>query len=199
MPTLAIVTNVPGDRLKASEALKELSASVAKLTGKPESVRARADVARSEEPLAGKPGAPCATPLSCSAAPRSANQATSPGRPHSGLLTPRARAQYVCVSLTQDVPLSFGGSEAPAAHATLTSIGGLGPNNASLSERISAVLQAKFGIPANRLYIDFRDVAGSNMASAARSRVLSSAYCPADAHVHRRAGTERRFETHDTR
>ena len=138
-------------------------------------------------------------PQQRSAAPRSANQATSPGRPHSGLLTPRARAQYVCVSLTQDVPLSFGGSEAPAAHATLTSIGGLGPNNASLSERISAVLQAKFGIPANRLYIDFRDVAGSNMASAARSRVLSSACCPADAHVHRRAGTERRFETHDTR
>ena len=49
MPTLSVFTNVPGDRLKASEALKELSASVAKLTGKPESVRARADVARSEK------------------------------------------------------------------------------------------------------------------------------------------------------
>ena len=86
----------------------------------------------------------------------------------------RLRAQYVCVSVTQDVPLSFGGSEAPAAHATLTSIGGLGPNNASLSKSISEVLKAKFGIPANRLYIDFRDVAGSNMARAARTLWLSS-------------------------
>ena len=45
MPTLSVLTNVPGDRLKASEALKELSACVAKLTGKPESVRARASCA----------------------------------------------------------------------------------------------------------------------------------------------------------
>lgn len=75
--------------------------------------------------------------------------------------------QYVCVSITQDVPLSFGGSEAPAAHATLTSIGGLGPNNASLSKSISGVLQAKFGIPAAaRLYISFVDVPGANMARA---------------------------------
>ena len=86
-----------------------------------------------------------------------------------GVLTPtRVCAQYVCVSVTQDVPLSFGGSEAAAAHATLTSIGGLGPNNAALSKGISTILQAKFGIAANRLYIDFRDVAGSNMVRAAR-------------------------------
>ena len=39
MPTLAIVTNVPGDRLKASEAIRELSSAVAKLCGKPEQVR----------------------------------------------------------------------------------------------------------------------------------------------------------------
>ena len=70
----------------------------------------------------------------------------------------------MCVSVTQDVPLSFGGSEAPGAHASLTSIGGLGPNNGSLSTAISGVLQAKFGIPANRVYVEFRDVAGSNMA-----------------------------------
>jgi hypothetical protein len=41
VPTLAITTNVPGDRLRASEAVKELSAVVAKLTGKPEQVRSR--------------------------------------------------------------------------------------------------------------------------------------------------------------
>ena len=78
--------------------------------------------------------------------------------------------QYVCVSITQDVALSFGGSEAPAAHAVLTSIGGLGPNNASLSKSISGVLQAKFSVPANRFYCEFRDVAGGNMVRAAARR-----------------------------
>lgn len=39
MPTLSITTNVPRDRLKASEAVKELSSVVAQLTGKPEQVR----------------------------------------------------------------------------------------------------------------------------------------------------------------
>ena len=177
MPTLSVLTNVPGDRLKASEALKELSAAVAKLTGKPESVRARElralgkhmrtrkSARRSGRQPARMPAAACA------------HLAHSRIRLRVGVLTLRARAQYVCVSVTQDVPLSFGGSEAPAAHATLTSIGGLGPNNASLSKSISTILQAKFSIPANRLYIDFRDVAGSNMARAARMRVIAFACC----------------------
>jgi hypothetical protein len=47
MPTLAITTNVPGDRLRASEVIKDLSKAVAAGTRKPESVRT--DASRSED------------------------------------------------------------------------------------------------------------------------------------------------------
>ena len=41
MPTLELRCNVPGNRLLATEVIKDLSAAVAKGTGKPESVRPR--------------------------------------------------------------------------------------------------------------------------------------------------------------
>ena len=72
--------------------------------------------------------------------------------------------QYVCVSLLMDVPVCFGGTDAPCAHGTLTSVGALGPNNnAALSATLSAVLQAKLGVPPNRFYLAFNDVAGNTM------------------------------------
>ncbi len=75
-----------------------------------------------------------------------------------------AGTQYVCVSLRCDVPLSFGGSEAPAAHGELVSIGGIGGAvNASISAAVSAVLQAKLSVPPSRFYLKFQDVAGSDM------------------------------------
>jgi hypothetical protein len=40
MPTLKLQTNVPGDAVSTSDFLKEASKAVAKIIGKPESVRA---------------------------------------------------------------------------------------------------------------------------------------------------------------
>ena len=106
--------------------------------------------------------------------------------------------QYVCVSLLMDVPVCFGGTDASCAHGTLTSIGGLGPNNAALSAAISAVLQAKLGVPPARFYLAFNDVAGNNMVCALRRCQLPASRLPdrpADAAAPlRRAGTEAHFE-----
>ena len=53
--------------------------------------------------------------------------------------------QYVCVSVRHTDAFSFGGSTAPAAHGTLSSIGGLGPANKAISKSLAAVLEAELG------------------------------------------------------
>lgn len=72
--------------------------------------------------------------------------------------------KYVCVSLRGDTPLIFGGSEAPAAHCELSSIGGIGPSvNAEISKAVMEVLGAKLAVAGTRCYIKFVDVAPSDM------------------------------------
>ena len=83
----------------------------------------------------------------------SAAVAKSTGKPES----------YVCVSLRPDVALVFGGSDAPAAHAELVSIGGLGSKNAAHSLLLSTILQKELGVPPDRLYITFTDKSGGDM------------------------------------
>lgn len=57
------------------------------------------------------------------------------------------------------VPISFGGTEEPAAYGELISIGGLGPSvNTKLSATIAEILQLKLSIESSRFYIKFYDV-----------------------------------------
>ncbi len=71
----------------------------------------------------------------------------------------------------------FGGSEVPCAHGSLTSIGGLGTNNAAISKAVAAVLQEKLGVPPDRFYLAFNDVAGSDMVRARRGAVQPRPAC----------------------
>eukprot|EP00252_Welwitschia_mirabilis_P002396 TRINITY_DN1233_c0_g1_i1.p1 TRINITY_DN1233_c0_g1~~TRINITY_DN1233_c0_g1_i1.p1 ORF type:complete len:116 (-),score=13.44 TRINITY_DN1233_c0_g1_i1:157-504(-) len=69
---------------------------------------------------------------------------------------------YVMISLTGGVPISFGGTEEPAAFGELISIGGLGPSvNGKLSAAISEILESKLSVSKSRFYIKFYDSQGS--------------------------------------
>ncbi|KAL0374697.1 UNVERIFIED_CONTAM: Macrophage migration inhibitory factor [Sesamum radiatum] len=66
---------------------------------------------------------------------------------------------YVMILVNGGVPISFGGTEEPAAYGELISIGGLGPSvNAKLSATIAEILQTKLSIESSRFYIKFYDV-----------------------------------------
>ena len=67
--------------------------------------------------------------------------------------------QYVMIVLNGGVPISFAGTEEPAAYGEVISIGGLGPSvNGKLSSTIAEILQLKLSIDASRFYIKFYDV-----------------------------------------
>ncbi|KAE8686921.1 macrophage migration inhibitory factor-like protein isoform X2 [Hibiscus syriacus] len=59
---------------------------------------------------------------------------------------------YVMIVLKGSVPMSFGGSEQPAAYGELVSIGGLNPDvNKKLSAAIAAILETKLKVPPSRV------------------------------------------------
>lgn len=67
--------------------------------------------------------------------------------------------QYVMILVNGGVPISFGGTEEPAAYGELISIGGLDPSvNGKLSAIIAEILQTKLSIDSSRFYIKFYDV-----------------------------------------
>ncbi|PIN08869.1 Macrophage migration inhibitory factor [Handroanthus impetiginosus] len=66
---------------------------------------------------------------------------------------------YVMILVNGGVPISFGGTEEPAAYGELISIGGLDPSvNAKLSATIAEILQTKLSVESSRFYIKFYDV-----------------------------------------
>ncbi|KAJ1695397.1 hypothetical protein LUZ63_012095 [Rhynchospora breviuscula] len=70
---------------------------------------------------------------------------------------------YVMVVLKGSVPMSFGGTEQPAAYGEIVSIGGLSPDvNKKLSGSIAAILESKLSIPKSRYFLKFYDSKGSN-------------------------------------
>ncbi len=70
---------------------------------------------------------------------------------------------YVMIVLKGSVPISFGGTEQPAAYGELVSIGGLNPStNKELSAEISAILETKLSVPKSRFFLKFYDSKGSN-------------------------------------
>lgn len=71
--------------------------------------------------------------------------------------------QYVMIVLKGSVPMSFGGTEEPAAYGELVSIGGLNPDvNKNLSAAISAILETKLSVPKSRFFLKFYDTKASN-------------------------------------
>ncbi|GMH43619.1 hypothetical protein BSKO_11541 [Bryopsis sp. KO-2023] len=68
--------------------------------------------------------------------------------------------KYVLISVTTEKPMSFGGTEDPCAYAELISIGKLGlEENKKISAVLSECVSVKLGVPSNRFYIKFVDVA----------------------------------------
>ena len=66
------------------------------------------------------------------------------------------------IVLKGSVPMSFGGSEQPAAYGELVSIGGLNPDvNKKLSSAISAILETKLSVPKSRFFLKFYDTKAS--------------------------------------
>ena len=74
--------------------------------------------------------------------------------------------QYVMIVLKGSVPISFGGTEQPAAYGELVSIGGLNPStNKELSAEISAILETKLSVPKSRFFLKFYDSKASYLST----------------------------------
>lgn len=70
--------------------------------------------------------------------------------------------RYVMIAIT-DAAMLMGGAEGPTVYADIRSIGGLsGAVNRKLSERISALLKERLGIPPDRVYLGFTSVSAEN-------------------------------------
>jgi phenylpyruvate tautomerase len=65
---------------------------------------------------------------------------------------------YVMVSIKPGTPLSFGGSNDPAAFARLKSIGLPKDRCAGFSEKICSFIDQELGVSQNRVFIDFKDL-----------------------------------------
>ena len=74
----------------------------------------------------------------------------------------RKPEQYVMVTL-DDAAILMAGKAGPAAFVDVRGIGGLtGDVNQQVSKRICALLEKAIGIPPDRVYLTFTDVAASN-------------------------------------
>ncbi|XP_042401100.1 macrophage migration inhibitory factor homolog [Zingiber officinale] len=65
---------------------------------------------------------------------------------------------YVMVVLKGSIPISFGGTQQPAAYGELVSIGGLNSDvNKKLSAGIADILENNMSIPKSRFFLKFYD------------------------------------------
>ena len=142
MPTLLVQTNVKRAQVQArGNFLQAASGRVAALLGKPEAVR------RPPALAARRP--PCA-------APGAGGRGAADG-------SPRARSQYVMVSLDADRPMSFGGSEDPCAFVQLLSLGNVGGEaNRAISAGVAELCEDGLGVSPDRCYLHVVDVPRSD-------------------------------------
>ncbi|KAJ3680893.1 hypothetical protein LUZ60_015382 [Juncus effusus] len=65
---------------------------------------------------------------------------------------------YIMITITGSVPISFGGTEQPAAYGELISVGGMNPDlNRKLSSGISEILESRIRVSKSRFYLKFVD------------------------------------------
>merc|ERR1719194_379450 len=77
--------------------------------------------------------------------------------------SPRARSQYVMVSLDADRPMSFGGSEDPCAFVQLLSLGNVGGEaNRAISAGVAELCEDGLGVSPDRCYLHVVDVPRSD-------------------------------------
>ncbi|NOY75101.1 MAG: hypothetical protein GXP32_04835 [Kiritimatiellaeota bacterium] len=70
---------------------------------------------------------------------------------------------YVASIVEDNAVFAFGGAKSDAVFVEVRSIGGLnGEVNAVLSEAICGTIQEELGIPGDRVYINFIDIAASD-------------------------------------
>ena len=67
---------------------------------------------------------------------------------------------YVMTLLETAVPMTFAGSADPCAYVEIKSIGALKP--AAMTSAFCELIEARTGIPANRIYVAFEDVKASS-------------------------------------
>jgi phenylpyruvate tautomerase PptA (4-oxalocrotonate tautomerase family) len=73
---------------------------------------------------------------------------------------------YVQVVFQDAQALSFGGSSAPTVFLDFRIIGGIsGPANKKTSAGLTKYFTDTFGVPGDRIYISFQDIAGENWGS----------------------------------
>ena len=66
---------------------------------------------------------------------------------------------YVMISIQPETPLFFGGSDEPAAFIRLKSIGLPQERCPELSQKICRHVEQELGVPQDRVFIDFKDLA----------------------------------------
>ncbi|MFQ6623343.1 hypothetical protein Gotur_002098 [Gossypium turneri] len=140
MPCLNLSTNVNLDGVDTSAILSEATSSVAKLIGKPEAVRS---------PFLSSPSIYSLSFFYLRMAMLDPRITYSIKR--NIPLVKVIYVLYVMIVLKGSVPMSFGGTEQPAAYGELVSIGGLNPDvNKKLSAAIAAILETKLQVPKSR-------------------------------------------------
>ena len=73
--------------------------------------------------------------------------------------------QYVMVCIREDAAMMMSGAPGPCALATVKAIGGLSkPVNQALAAKASQLLQKELGIPGNRIFITFEELAADHWA-----------------------------------
>ena len=65
---------------------------------------------------------------------------------------------YVMVSIKPETPLTFAGTDDPAAFVRLKSIGLPRDRCTELSDKICGFINHELGVPINRIFIDFKDI-----------------------------------------
>mgnify|MGYP001171683443 CR=1 FL=1 len=71
----------------------------------------------------------------------------------------RKPEKYVMSLLRTEVPMTFGGSDEPCCYIEIKSIGALEPS--TMTKSFCNIIESKTGIPADRIYIGFEDIAPS--------------------------------------
>jgi len=67
--------------------------------------------------------------------------------------------RYVMLTLTSNPDMLFGGASGPMAYLELKSIGLPDSRTAELSRVLCGLMQQHFGVPADRVYVEFASVA----------------------------------------
>jgi phenylpyruvate tautomerase PptA (4-oxalocrotonate tautomerase family) len=68
---------------------------------------------------------------------------------------------YVMTAFDSNVPMTFGGTDAPACYIEIKSVGSMTPDQTqSMSQDFCQQIQQSLNVPVDRIYIEFADAKG---------------------------------------